>query len=105
MDLQSRFVLVTFLNLTNYAFSHGSPPDVDKMESDLNDWVEIVQVKEEATVESCPTVQVDPDESANEKNAEDNMKCPGNNSKARRVIKLKPLQLCVIKIQNLLKVI
>jgi len=78
-----------------YIEIHGSPPDIDKMESDLNDWVEIVQTKEEETVE------VDADKSANE--SEDDIKCPGSNSKARRVIKLKPLQLCVIKIQNLLK--
>lgn len=70
------------------------------MESDLNDWVEIVQIKEEESAENCASVEVESEESMNESNVESSC-----SSKTYRVIKLKPLQLCVIKIQNLLKVL
>jgi len=70
------------------------------MASDLNDWIEIVQVEKEESLEKCSR-----NETVQESMNENNTNCRSIPKKTVQVIKLKPLQLCVIKIQNLLKVI
>jgi hypothetical protein len=95
-----------------FFFRHYVVPDLVQMRSDLVDWVEFYEVEEG---DDAPLIDLNDDakdiseDSSNGSNStsevdESRSSEPVVGKKKVEYIRLKPLQLCVVKIQNLLKV-